>query len=697
MNNIGILDTEGKNLNPFTKKPYSENYKKLAKTWMNFPVYKEVNKYLNIIKENQVILIESTTGSGKTFLFPKFLMHILNYEKNILVSFPKQITAEESAIIAASTMDVTGTTIIGYKYRGVSKEAYGYDTKMLYATDGTIVAMLMYDPMLSNYHGIVIDEAHERNISIDMLFYLTKQILIARPEFKLIIMSATIDEPSFRKYYKSFKYQYINVVTERLYPIKQLFVKQPINKNDYIKEGLKIMADIVKSDPIEKNDKKAHDIIFFVGSIEETYSTCKKIDEDKDINLVSQKCIEAHKGMMPEQKEFVMTKDKAKEKYNVKRKSIVATNVAESSLTIDGIKYVIDSGLWYSGVYDPETNVNKLERKFITQSQVLQRMGRSGRTEPGICYHLYTEEEFKQMKKYPEPAIKTSNIFGECLRMLNRPTVMKVDKLTKILSEFIDPPAPQYVNSSVIQLSQLGLTNHNDISPLGIVIANTNLEPLYGLTLFAAHQFNCFNEVLMIISLLEFTGNKFIDVFYKPNEKNKEQYDKFMKHYKTFADSTGDIISLHKILQLYKDSLSKPDNANDVLKDNFLVKKRLDAINKNYKRMQGSFSNSIDKVAKIVIPDNQKFDLHTNIIAAFAFGFRYNIAKILPNNQYNTPKLAGVNLSKDSFLTVADVHPPELLFLEIFMMFKANLNCATAITPNAGKLRDYLLNNMPPL
>ena len=158
MNNIGILDTEGKNLNPFTKKPYSENYKKLAKTWMNFPVYKEVNKYLNIIKENQVILIESTTGSGKTFLFPKFLMHILNYEKNILVSFPKQITAEESAIIAASTMDVTGTTIIGYKYRGVSKEAYGYDTKMLYATDGTIVAMLMYDPMLSNYHGIVIDD-----------------------------------------------------------------------------------------------------------------------------------------------------------------------------------------------------------------------------------------------------------------------------------------------------------------------------------------------------------------------------------------------------------------------------------------------------------------------------------------------------------------------------------------------------------
>jgi pre-mRNA-splicing factor ATP-dependent RNA helicase DHX15/PRP43 len=695
MNNIGILDTEGKNPNPFTKKPYSEEYKKLAKVWKNYPVYKDVNKYLSIIKENQVVLLESTTGSGKTVLIPKFLMHVLNYEKNIIVSFPKQITTEESAAFAATTMDVVGTPIIGYRYRGAPKEAYGHDTKMLYATDGTIVSMLMRDPLLSNYHGLVIDEAHERNISIDMLLYLAKQILIARPEFRLIIMSATIEEPLFQHYFKQFKYKYINVITERLYPIKQLFVNQPINKNDYIKEGIKIMAEIVKSDPIEKNDKKAHDILFFVGSIEETYATCKQIDENKDINITSQKCFEAHRGMTPEQKELVMSKDKGKEKYNVKRKSMVATNIAESSLTIDGIKYVIDSGLVFSSVYDPETDVNKLERKFITQSQVVQRMGRSGRTEPGICYHLYTEDEFKRMKKYPEPAIKTSNILGECLRLLNVPTIMKVDKLTKILSEFIEPPSQQYIDSSIQQFSQLGLITKNDISPLGSIIAKTNLEPMYGLTMFAAHHFNCFNEVLMIISLLEYTGNKFIDIFYKPNEKNKEQYDKFMKHFKTLADASGDIISLHKILQIYKDAT--PETMPNIVKDNFLVKKKLDVITKNYKRMLGSFSNSIDKVPKIVIPDNHKFDLHTNIIAAFAFGFRTHIAKILPNNQYNTPKLPGVNLGKDSFLAVADIHPPELLFLELFMMYKANLNCVTVVSPNAGKLKDYLINNMPQL
>ena len=169
MNNIGILDPAGINDNPLTGKPYSQQYKDLAKIWSTFPAYDKATEIIDSIKNNQVILITSGTGSGKTVLLPKYVLHTFDYKGKIAVTLPKQIIAQSSAEFAAKTLDVTIGKEVGYKFKGSDKKSLNKNTNLLFATDGTIVAKLLNDPYLLEYNAIIIDEAHERSLNIDFL------------------------------------------------------------------------------------------------------------------------------------------------------------------------------------------------------------------------------------------------------------------------------------------------------------------------------------------------------------------------------------------------------------------------------------------------------------------------------------------------------------------------------------------------
>jgi pre-mRNA-splicing factor ATP-dependent RNA helicase DHX15/PRP43 len=191
-NKIGILDPEGKNKNPLNDEEYGDEYKQIAKIWSKFSAYKIRETVLDTIENNQVTLIISGTGSGKTVLLPKYLLHVLDYKGKIGITLPKQIIAKSAAEFAAKTLDVKLGKQVGYQYKGSESSGKSKDTQLLYATDGTIVARLLNDPELREFDGIIIDEAHERKVQIDFLLYLLKKTVQIRPEFKLIIMSATI-------------------------------------------------------------------------------------------------------------------------------------------------------------------------------------------------------------------------------------------------------------------------------------------------------------------------------------------------------------------------------------------------------------------------------------------------------------------------------------------------------------------------
>lgn len=693
MDNIGILDPAGINLNPLNNQPYSSQYKELAKKWSQFPAYHKAQEIISAIKDNQVILITSGTGSGKTVLMPKFVLHTLNYNGKVAVTLPKQMIAQASAEFASKTLDVKLGEEVGYKYKGSDKNAYSSKTRLLFATDGTIVANLLNDPELKEYDSVLIDEAHERKVQIDFLLYLLKNTCKLRKEFKLIIMSATVNEKIFKDYFEDFKFVHFDVGGKTNYPIESIFLDKPIDPKMYLQKGMDIVENILST-------TKDGDILFFVTSIQETMDTCKTLSNDERVNTTF--CVEVYAGMNPQQQDLAQSENKTN-----KRKLVIATNVAESSLTISNIKYVIDSGYELFGYYDPELNSKVLTKKLISQAQAKQRMGRSGRTGPGIVYHLYTKDYFDNiMEKYPLPTIKVSDITGECLKLLSLESINEVNKLKEVLNEFIEPPNEKYVNKSILTLKQLGLVEDNKINKLGKLISDLQLDPKQGLSVYCAYQLNCAKEVIAIFSMIDAMKGNINELFQIPKsvieENDKEKIDyitkKFLRSKKELTSKKlGDHLTILKIFHKYK-KLNKKENrelVNNWTYSSFLKKSVLEKAEKYNKKIKRHVMNKLS---------NYEFDnkinkellnslLSTRIIASILYGYFLNIAYLKQQD-----KKQNVKLSNDSFLLFYNdfesLESKQLLYNEMMTINnKTSLSIVSKVSDKSKEIYEKMLKN----
>lgn len=450
------LDINALEPNFLNQSNYSEEYKTLAKVWSKLPLYEnkdQIKNFFESVSKNQVTLVISGTGSGKTVLIPKFLLkyfHITNqnkqneidkldedkknhYNSKIVVTNPKILTTIYNADYSARTLDVMLGNEVGYKFRGSPENMASDKTKLLYSTDGLLLSHIFRgDILLSQYQGVIIDEAHERQVPIDLLLYFLKHVVKERPEFKLIIMSATIDASIFKNFYKQdgITYGQVEISGQSNYPIKSHFMdpNDKINFFNYMDVGISIILKLLE-------ETETGDILMFVTSQRETELGCKKL-KSLCINQIkvndkcdSYYCAEVYSKMSDDNRELAISSNKYKNLYpNYKRKIIFATNVAESSITLDGVIYVIDSGLELLSYFDYQKYCQVLEKRFITKAQVKQRMGRAGRTQPGECYHLYTENKLNGATEYPSPAIALVNLNDHFLSFVN---------YTKYLSEAI--------------------------------------------------------------------------------------------------------------------------------------------------------------------------------------------------------------------------------------------------------------------
>lgn len=690
----GILDPEGKNNNPYTNEKYSDTYKELAKKWSNYPAYRKAETIIKDIADNQVILVISGTGSGKTVLIPKYTAHVFDYQKKIAITLPKQIIAKSAAEFASKTLDVKLGEEVGYQYKGESKTSS--KTKLLYATDGTIVARLQKDPQLQDFSAVIIDEAHERKVQIDFLLYLLRNTLEQRPEFKLIIMSATINETLFENYYYKYKYKTVHVGSETNYPIESIYLPKSISNNEYLDKGLEIIKKL-------DDEKKEGDILFFVTSVNETISACNiiKYTEKK---YKDNFCVEVYANVPYNQQLLAQDKEKYKEISGKKRKIVIATNVAESSLTIDGIKYVIDSGYELLNYYDPTTRARVLEKKFVSQAQAIQRKGRAGRMESGTCYHLYTENEFNEMKKFPEPTIRTSNIYDDCLKFLYMPNIRTIGNLVGILSEFIEPPKEIYIRSAITQLVQLGLISNNEISKIGEKVVELNTDPMQGLSLIMANKLKCIKELIAIFAMIEVTKGVINEVFEKYDEKKGHNYGDYQKIKKYFNHKYGDHLSLLKIYIAYNEQLKKNNGTDHILKwckKNYLKHNVLDKANKTYTSMlinikRELFYNKLydDKTSDkqdnkqsnnnldsyLQIPDIYDYKNEYKLLFSIAYGFRLNIAN-MTSSKYR--------LSRDSFLHFGDVkNIDNIVYNELFTSSGKTEYTVVSVIPK--KIKNYV-------
>lgn len=718
LDNIGILDPLGNNLNPLNNIEYSDDYKELAKTWTKLPGYENATGVIKDILDNQVLLISAETGSGKTVLVPKYVLHALNYDGKIGVTLPKQIVTKSSAEYAAKTLDVTLGEEVGYQYRGAPSGSKSSNTKLLYATDGTIVARLLNDPELREFDAIIVDEAHERKVQIDFLLYLLKRAAKLRPEFKIIIMSATINSEIFVRYFEELNFKQINISGRTNYPIESIFMDKSITYNESINIGTEVLKDIIKDDT-SLDDGKAHDILFFVTSSRDAINLCKIINHNTEGLFDGIYCVEVYSGMDSKRQELAQHKDNFKELENGKytRKLVIATNVAESSLTIDGIKYVIDSGFEFRSSYDPVKRAKLLDRLLITQAQAKQRMGRAGRTEPGICYHLYTSDDFNnQMEKYPKPDIRTSDLSGPSLKLLSLESINSVEKLISIYNEFIEPPYENYINAAIIELVQLGAITldenvENAVTKMGQLMSKLNLDPIAAHVVIMGKIYNCSHELIDIFSLLDAIRNNLGSLLIDPRDmlkgkcNDRKKYEKnlkflngkFNKARNKVKHKYGDHLTLLNIYNQYR----KIAETNDWQKINNWAYERfikIDPIKKSKK-----YSNKMRNGIKRIIPHDltaedldlnhieeiNSMELDDRILMCLLMGHRLNIANKKDRDFFKTKNSdEKTRIDRKSFLTLTKVLPSQIIYTELFIsMGKSELNIASRVPT---KLYDLL-------
>ena len=578
MTEIGIFDPRGINNNPINDKKYSDNYKLLSKNWTVLPAYTKANEIINSITDFQLTFIISGTGSGKTVLVPKFALHYTNYKGKIGVTLPKKDATRKAAEYAADTLDVKLGQEIGYVHSNSPKEYYGPTNRIVYMTDGLLNMLLVNDPYLDNYNIIIIDEVHERKVQIDIILAMIKNIIKSgkRPTLKFIIMSATIDIDKYLGYFGDIKSNVINISGEPNLPIDVIFSDKPIK--NFVSESQKIITTLY-------SDKITDPILVFVTTSNETFDLCRRLRP----KFQDMYCAELFAESDPKLKVYATEGDRYKELGDYNKKLVISTNVAESSITIAGLKYVIDSGMELFSYFDPETGANVLERRKITKAQSLQRRGRVGRTEPGICYHLLTEDEFAALDDYPEPDILKQDITLDLIKLsINSGSLS--GGLT-LLNSLMDPPKKKYIDFSKDVISLYKISDKDIISNFGkYIVQFSTIQFNRIIFLLLSVKYKCLKEASWIVGLLETIGGDYNKLMLKDVE-----YINFVKKHR--IDCSDHLTSANLIKQYLENRTDKKWlNKNGLNK--YVFENILRESQKNYykvKSLEIKFDTEIDE------------------------------------------------------------------------------------------------------
>jgi HrpA-like RNA helicase len=407
-------------LKPWSKsKKFTQISAQVARLPASQPEVKR--EFYDLLDQSNVILLSGETGSGKTTQVPKLLWEYLDYSDTVICTQPTTLTAATVATRVAEEMDVKLGQHVGFRFKD-SHKAPGGDIVgfpiMVYMTEGTFLNDIRKNPMaLANYGAVIIDEAHGRSINIDMLlFYIREVLKMGDIRTKFIIMSATLEKEVFMDYFKEFDMKYINI-TGFAYPVQSKSLVKSIfhglKANFEIKKATEDMIKILLLEIFKEKDSES--------------TKTKSIPEDVLIFLPSKKWIDQMQSSLTSFLEYKGVKnfvilnlsadvpiDERDIRVNPKpgyTKIILSTNIAETGVTVNGLKWVIDSGLAFKKGYSLVTRESRMDMGFISQAEAKQRQGRAGRMQPGVCYRLFTNEEFqKEMSPFREPEILRENL-----------------------------------------------------------------------------------------------------------------------------------------------------------------------------------------------------------------------------------------------------------------------------------------------
>ncbi|CAA7402525.1 unnamed protein product [Spirodela intermedia] len=563
----------------------------------SLPIYKLKKELVQAVHDNQVLVVIGETGSGKTTQVTQYLAEAgYTTRGKIGCTQPRRVAAMSVAKRVAEEFGCRLGEEVGYAIR--FEDCTGPETVIKYMTDGMLLREILVDDTLSQYSVVMLDEAHERTIHTDVLFGLLKQLVKRRPDLRLIVTSATLDAEKFSGYFFNCN---IFTIPGRTFPVEILYTKQP--ESDYLDASLITVLQIHLSEP-------EGDILLFLTGQEEIDHACQCLYERmKGLgkNVPELIILPVYSALPSEMQSRIF--DPAPPG---KRKVVVATNIAEASLTIDGIFYVIDPGFAKQNVYNPKRGLDSLVITPISQASAKQRAGRAGRTGPGKCYRLYTESAYRnEMSPTSVPEIQRINLGLTTL-------TMKAMGINDLLSfDFMDPPSPQALVSAMEQLYSLGaLDEEGLLTKLGRKMAEFPLDPPLSKMLLASVDLGCSDEILTIIAMIQ-TGN----IFYRPREKQAQADQKRAK----FFQPEGDHLTLLAVYEAWKaKNFSGP-----WCFENFVQSRSL----RRAQDVRKQLLSIMDKYKLDVMSAGKNF---TKIRKAITAGFFFHSARKDPQEGYRT-------------------------------------------------------------
>ncbi len=649
-------------VNPFNGRNFSNSYVKILKVRRDLPVHQQRNDFLKMFHSSQILVLVGETGSGKTTQVPQFVLYddMPNLVgKQVGITQPRRVAAMSVAARVADEMDVGLGEEVGYSIRFENKTSDR--TILKYMTDGMLLREAMEDHDLNKYSCIILDEAHERTLATDILMGMIKDLCQRRKDLKLIIMSATLDAVKFQNYFNSAP---LLAIPGRTYPVEIYYT--PEFQRDYLDAAIRTVLQIHATE-------KEGDILLFLTGEDEIEQACDKIQLEADQLIREEGCgplkVYPLYGSLPpyqQQKIFEPAPKPFKSNGRPGRKVIVSTNIAETSLTIDGIVYVVDPGFSKQKVYNPRIRVESLLVSPISKASAQQRAGRAGRTRPGKCFRLYTEEAFKkELVEQTYPEVLRSNLSSTVLELKK----LGIDDLVHF--DFMDPPAPETMMRALEELNYLEcLDDEGNLTPLGRMASHFPLDPMLAVMLIRSPKFHCSEEILTIVAMLSVPN-----VFVRPSGKNarREADDAKMQ----FANPEGDHLTLLNVFLEYKSSGAKARGLRKWCKDNYLSFRSLksaDNVRKQLSRIMGSYDlefNSNDY-------ENTMDD--TDIRKALTAGFFMQVAKKKSTGKgYITVKDSQDVLLHPS--TVLHRQPEWVIYNEFVLTSKNYIRTVTSVKP----------------
>ena len=560
-------------------------------------------------QQTQILVFVGETGSGKTTQIPQFVLFDdlpQNRGKLVACTQPRRVAATSVAQRVANEMDVELGEEVGYSIR--FDDCTGPKTILKYMTDGMLLREAMNDNDLKRYSTIILDEAHERTLATDILMGLLKEVALRRPDLKIIIMSATLDAQKFQTYFSIQEQPApLLAVPGRTHPV-EIFYTQAAER-DYLEAALRTVLQIHASEP-------EGDILLFLTGEEEIEDACRKINLEVDELLREtdsgpMKTYPLYGTLPPHQQQRIFEPAPPPNKAGRPgRKCIVSTNIAETSLTIDGIVYVVDPGFSKQKVYNPRIRVESLLVSPISKASAQQRAGRAGRTKPGKCFRLYTEEAFKKElidQTYPE--ILRSNLANTVLELKK----LGIDDLVHF--DLMDPPAPETLMRALEELNYLAcLDDNGDLTAMGKLASEFPLDPALAVMLINSPEFYCSNEMLSLTALLSVP-----QVFNRPANQRKRADE--MKN--LFAHPEGDHLTLLNVYHAFKGPEAQA-NPKQWCHDHFLSLRALQSADNVRIQLKRIMETNEIELMSTNFEDKKYYE---NIRKALVSGFFMQVAK----------------------------------------------------------------------